>query len=71
MDTDTKVAALAAVLTELEAKINKPFMEAFIAISEDMHPAGSRPCSTCRLVTNVIGQPFGCYAYQARKKAGG
>ena len=67
----TQLKQLSARVQALETHINKPYIEAFNAISADMHAASTRPCPTCRLVTNVIGLPFGCYEFQARKKAGG
>ena len=59
-DLKTRVRAL-----ELRAA-EDAYMQAFKAISEDMHAASGRPCGTCRLVTNVIGRPFGCYAFQQK-----
>ena len=29
-------------------------------IEKDPHLFGSRPCSTCETVSNMIGRPFGC-----------
>lgn len=40
------------------------------AISADMHNTSMRPCPTCEPITKVLGEPFGCYAYQAKYKAG-
>ena len=37
-------------------------------VSKDMHSVSSRPCETCRFVSNALGQPFGCYAFQDKKK---
>lgn len=67
----THLRQLSARVQALEAHKDSAFMEAFKAISLDMHGASTRPCPTCRLVTNVIGRPFGCYEFQASKKAGG
>ena len=35
----------------------------------DPHSWSDRPCSTCLAITNMTGKPFGCYHYQAVKKA--
>ena len=40
---------LGAVLRELQA---------------DPHQWSSRPCSTCRTISAIVGKPFGCYEYQ-------
>ncbi len=37
-------------------------------IGIDGHQWSDRPCSTCRAVSGLIGRPFGCYWYQAKKK---
>lgn len=36
--------------------------EAIRVLSKDMHTASTRPCSTCQLVSNALGEPFGCVA---------
>ncbi|KKL19139.1 hypothetical protein LCGC14_2468450 [marine sediment metagenome] len=35
----------------------------------DQHRWSDRPCPTCRQITAMIGEPWGCYAYQLRKKS--
>lgn len=37
-------------------------------VGRDMHNTSNRPCATCRKVSEVLGEPFGCYAYQAGLK---
>ncbi len=37
-------------------------------IGIDGHQWSDRPCQTCRAVSGLIGRPFGCYWYQAKKK---
>lgn len=32
-------------------------------IQKDSHQWSTRPCSTCRAITNIVGRPFGCYKY--------
>lgn len=39
-------------------------------VSRDMHNTSMRPCGTCREVTEALGEPFGCLAYQARGAIG-
>ena len=46
-------------------------VEALRTISRDGHVFGARPCSTCATVTAVMGEPFGCDAYRARKSSAG
>jgi hypothetical protein len=41
--------------------------EAVKLVSKDMHQVSNRPCPTCQAVTNALGEPFGCYAYQAKR----
>lgn len=36
--------------------------KALHALSKDMHGSSSRPCSTCRDMTNALGWNFGCCA---------
>lgn len=44
------VKAAANVLLESVADI----------IDEDPHMWGTRPCSTCKFVSTIVGRPFGC-----------
>lgn len=36
-------------------------------IYKDPHSWSTRPCPTCRTITAIIGQPFGCNRYQAEQ----
>ena len=46
-------------------------MDSVIAvIGIDGHQWSDRPCQTCLAVTGLIGRPYGCYWYQAKKKGG-
>ncbi len=36
------------------------------ALSTDMHNTSTRPCKTCRDLTEKLGWPFGCYERQER-----
>ena len=37
-------------------------------VSKDMHTVSSRPCETCRKISDVLEAPFGCYAYQEKRR---
>ncbi len=37
-------------------------------ISEDMHGPSMRPCSTCRIISSIVGEPVGCYHFQKMRK---
>ena len=39
------------------------------AVEQDPHQFGTRPCETCRVVTQLCGRPFGCVAALAKEKA--
>lgn len=43
--------------------------QAVLALSIDMHEVSGRPCETCRALSKVLGEPFGCYAYQKSRGA--
>ena len=36
-------------------------------LSSDMHQRSDRPCPTCRPISLLMGEPFGYYAYQAKR----
>jgi len=40
--------------------------QALDLMSQDMHTVSSRPCETCKFISKVWGQPFGCYKFQKR-----
>lgn len=42
--------------------------EAIKLVSQDMHTASNRPCPTCQVMTNVLGEPFGCLAFALRRQ---
>ena len=33
----------------------------------DSHRWSDRPCTTCKQISTLIGEPWGCYEYQLRK----
>lgn len=43
------------------------WLAALRALSSDMHQRSDRPCPTCRPISLLMGEPFGCYAYQAKR----
>lgn len=45
------------------------FRQALKAASADMHHPSDRLCETCQRATKALGEPFGCYAWQAKRKA--
>ena len=38
-------------------------------ITDDNHLWSERPCGTCRTITALLGEQFGCYEYARRKAA--
>lgn len=61
-------------LQRIEAKLDrleeKPsaLIESLRMLSKDMHAAGTRPCATCRMISHVVGESFGCEYYNRRHK---
>lgn len=49
---DTEAAVRAAVRFSVDAVAR--------VLDGDPHNWSARPCETCRLVTSVLGRPFGC-----------
>ena len=44
-------------------------MEAVLGIIQnDSHQWSMRPCQSCRTISSIIGEPFGCYKYQEQRK---
>lgn len=43
-------------------------VEAIKLLNGDGHQWSTRPCQTCLAITNAIGEPFGCYYYQKKKR---
>jgi len=39
-------------------------------IYEDPHQWSDRPCATCRTITSLLGEKFGCYIYHEENKKG-
>jgi len=37
-------------------------------IQADPHQWSDRPCQTCRAISSLAGQEFGCYLYQKQRK---
>lgn len=61
-DDEAKQIVKAAASVLLEAVTD--------AIEQDSHCWSDRPCDTCRLVSTIIGKPFGCIrkAQEQRKR---
>lgn len=36
-------------------------------LQTDPHQWSTRPCSTCRTISGLVGRPFGCYLYAQQK----
>lgn len=54
-------------LKNVDQQVRAAFIEALRLISKDMHTTSSRPCTTCKFISNVMGEPFGCYEYQSKR----
>lgn len=37
-------------------------------LQEDPHTWSTRPCQTCRAISGIIGEPFGCYLYAEQRR---
>ncbi len=48
-------------------KESRELLIALGQLSTDMHQVSMRECPTCRPISSILGQPFGCYAYQAKR----
>jgi hypothetical protein len=48
----------------IQAAARMLFKAAARVLNTDPHQWSSRPCETCRVVTGVLGEPFGCDAYR-------
>ena len=51
----------------ITAAIDRICGPAFDLIQKDPHQWSERGCSTCRTITALIQQPFGCVLYSKRK----
>lgn len=43
-------------------------LTAIRACSEDMHLPTTRPCETCRKMTELLEEPYGCYWYRSKRE---
>jgi len=41
------------------------------ALQADPHQWSSRPCPTCRVITALVGRPFGCNLYRIQREGKG
>ncbi len=55
-------------LTREQADKWNELLSAMRCLSQDPHYPSMRPCKTCKAITMIIDEPFGCYFYQARRK---
>jgi len=52
--------------TVIQAAANVLLDAVLRELQADPHQWSSRPCSTCRTISAIIGKPFGCYVYAAQ-----
>jgi hypothetical protein len=69
---DTVAVHLAALCDDMMLALSRQpsgpgWVSALKGLSLDMHTASMRPCPTCREMTELLGFPFGCYEYQAKR----
>lgn len=53
----------------IQAAVRLLMRSALRLITEDNHMWSTRPCSTCRTITALLGEPFGCDAFRIRDAA--
>ena len=51
----------------IKAAINVVMASVLNVLQNDPHQWSTRPCATCRTITDVTGQKFGCYLYAERR----
>lgn len=60
-------AKSARLLAEREGGVLRALAEAVASVIEaDPHQWSPRPCTTCRVVSGLLGRPFGCAAKGSR-----
>ena len=37
-------------------------------VQDDPHQWSTRPCTSCKTITSLIGKPFGCEKYKEQRK---
>ena len=62
--TDPDPAAVEAAQIAVQILV-KPILDLIYA---DSHQWSSRPCGTCRAITALAGQSFGCDRYRQEKR---
>jgi len=55
-------------ISELRAAVRIVMEAALSIIQADPHVWSSRPCSTCRVISEMVGRPFGCILYARQRK---
>lgn len=59
IETEDVIVSAARVLMKLAAEL----------IYRDAHYWSTRPCATCKAITGLIGEPFGCDRMRFEKRA--
>ncbi len=55
------------IFEAVEQSVERTLLNQTLEImSNDMHTVSSRPCQTCKVISNILGKPFGCYKFQKR-----
>ena len=47
----------------MDVAVKKVMVPVLALLQNDNHAWSKRPCSTCRAVTSIVGEPFGCVLY--------
>lgn len=58
-DLEMQLRMSKACCNELK-QFNKELIDALRLIQKDMHQFSKRPCSTCKTISLLIHEPFGC-----------
>jgi hypothetical protein len=73
-DERQQIASFGAILSEYAKWIlrledeNARLRGSLDAISLDMHQTSTRPCPTCKSISDTLGEPFGCRRYRREKE---
>lgn len=67
---EAAILTLAQVLeSKARGRDNGERLETVLTLmQEDPHQYGPRQCQTCRLITGLVGKPFGCVKYNADRE---
>lgn len=53
---------------EIQAVARVLVKTALDLIQADAHQWSERPCTTCRTIGSILGEPFGCYLYAEQRR---